>query len=159
MISLLPLAIGLGLAVSLLSSELFGLAAGGMIVPGYFALAARQPLQIVLTLLTAAVTYGMVVIISQVLILYGRRRTTLMILVGFLLGLCSSAIPWQQLTHVTGVATGFAADTHTIGFIIPGLIAIWFERQGPVETLCSLATASVIVRLVLILCVGPELLP
>ena len=34
---LLPVSVGIGLAVSLLFSELFGLAAGGMVVPGYVA--------------------------------------------------------------------------------------------------------------------------
>ena len=38
MIDFLPLSIGIGLAVSLLFSEIFGLAAGGMIVPGYIGL-------------------------------------------------------------------------------------------------------------------------
>ena len=44
-----------------------------------------------------------------------------------------------------------------IGFIIPGLIALWFDRQGMMNTLGSLATSTVIVRLVLIL-IGTEML-
>jgi hypothetical protein len=43
-----------------------------------------------------------------------------------------------------------------IGFIIPGLIAIWMERQGIWQTLASLLTVSVIVRLILILTIGME---
>ncbi len=38
MVELLSLSIGLGLAVSLLFVELFGVAVGGMVVPGYVAL-------------------------------------------------------------------------------------------------------------------------
>jgi hypothetical protein len=41
-----------------------------------------------------------------------------------------------------------------IGFIIPGLIAIWLDRRGVIESLCSLLTASVMVRLILILIYG-----
>ena len=37
-----------------------------------------------------------------------------------------------------------------IGFIIPGLIALWFDRQGMAGTLGSLATSTVLVRLILI---------
>ena len=35
-------------------------------------------------------------------------------------------------------------------FIIPGLIAIWIDRQGLVETFSIMAIASIVVRLVLI---------
>ncbi|MBI4224246.1 MAG: poly-gamma-glutamate biosynthesis protein PgsC, partial [Deltaproteobacteria bacterium] len=41
-----------------------------------------------------------------------------------------------------------------IGFIIPGLIAIWLDRQGVVETLAALAIVSVMVRLILMLILG-----
>ncbi len=40
------IAIALGLIVSLLFTEAFGLSAGGMIVPGYFALSLNQPLAV-----------------------------------------------------------------------------------------------------------------
>ena len=38
-------AIGLGLVVSLIFSETLGLAAGGMVVPGYLALMIHEPLR------------------------------------------------------------------------------------------------------------------
>ena len=44
-----------------------------------------------------------------------------------------------------------------IGFIIPGLIAIWIDRQGLIETLAALIAASVAIRLVLILIYGMEI--
>ena len=46
MIELLPLSIGIGLVVSLLFSEVFGLAAGGMVVHGYIALHLAHPVQV-----------------------------------------------------------------------------------------------------------------
>jgi hypothetical protein len=48
-------------------------------------------------------------------------------------------------------------ELQVIGFIIPGLIANWLDRQGTVETLSALVTASVLVRLILVLAVGAEL--
>jgi len=48
-VELLTLSIGIGLAASLLFSELFGLAAGGMIVPGYLALSLTRPFDLLLT--------------------------------------------------------------------------------------------------------------
>ena len=70
----LTVAIGLGRIVSLLFTEAFGLAAGGMIVPGYFALNFHRPLDIVLTLTVALAAYLVVHGISKFSIIYGRRR-------------------------------------------------------------------------------------
>jgi hypothetical protein len=44
-----------------------------------------------------------------------------------------------------------------IGYIIPGLIALWFNRQGILQTLSALAVTSVLVRLALIMMV-PDIL-
>ncbi len=49
--------IGLGLALSLAFSETLGLAAGGMVVPGYMALMIHHPLRIVGTILVSLATY------------------------------------------------------------------------------------------------------
>jgi gamma-polyglutamate biosynthesis protein CapC len=151
MMELLPLSVGIGLAVSLLFSEMFGLAAGGMIVPGYIALYLDRPLDVLLTLFAGFLTFAIVHGLSSFLIVYGRRRTVLMIIVGYLVGVL---VRWSS---------GFVGDTspefHVIGFIIPGLIALWLERQGVVETLAALFTASVVVRLTLVLVVGAELRP
>ena len=43
MIDILTASIGIGLVVSLMFSEMFGLAAGGMVVPGYIALYLNRP--------------------------------------------------------------------------------------------------------------------
>jgi poly-gamma-glutamate biosynthesis protein PgsC/CapC len=151
----LTVSIAIGLIVSLLFTEAYGLSAGGMIVPGYLALSLHQPLSILITLLVALATFAIVRSLSQVTILYGRRRIVMMILVGFLLGALTRTIPlWL----------GFTVSSHTlptcfavIGFILPGLIALWIDRQGLIETFAPLVTSSIVVRLVLIL-VGMEVM-
>ena len=151
----LTVSIAIGLIVSLLFTEAYGLSAGGMIVPGYLALSLHHPLSILITLLVALATFAIVRGLSQVTILYGRRRIVMMILVGFLLGALARMLPtW----------TGLAGSSHTlpacfavIGFILPGLIALWIDRQGLVETFAPLLTSSVVVRLVLVL-VGMEVM-
>lgn len=151
MIDLLPLSIGIGLVVSLIFSELFGLAAGGMVVPGYIALHLARPVDVLLTLAAAFATYAVVHAMSSIMIVYGRRRTVLTILVGYLLGALL-----RGLAQVPGPLWA-EIDFSMIGYIIPGLIAIWMDRQGLVSTISSLLVASVVVRLVLVLCVGAEL--
>ena len=144
---LLALSIGIGLAVSLLCTELFGIASAGLIVPGYFALYIQKPMAIVATLAVALVTFAVVRLLSTILVVYGRRRTALMILFAFIFGML--------LRHWTGVDA--SSDHAAIGFIIPGLIAIWIDRQSVVQTLSSLVVVTVIVRLLLILTMGSEL--
>lgn len=152
MTEFLPLSVGVGLAVSLLFTEIFGLAAGGLIVPGYIALYLPRPVEVSLTLGAGFLTFAVVHALSTVTILYGRRRTVLMILVGFLLGALIRTATRQ-------ITPAIPDDFAVIGFIIPGLIATWLDRQGIIATICSLITASVVVRLVLIIFVGTELVP
>lgn len=156
MVELLSVAIGIGLAVSLLFSELFGLAAGGMVVPGYFALALSRPIDVVLTIAAALATYLIVYLMSTFIIVYGRRRTVLMILVGYLIRILFNYLPVEILTSMESYASE-QTQFQVIGYIIPGLIAIWFDRQGWIETLSALITAAVAIRLVLILIYGVEL--
>ena len=149
-------AIAVGLVVSLLFSERFGLSAGGMIVPGYFALSLNQPGSILLTLFAAFVTYGIVRLVSNVALVYGRRRIALMLIVGFLVGSALRTLVAWSLGHtLVGSVDGGQAWLSVVGFIIPGLIALWLDRQGLIETLTPILTLSAAVRLVLIL-IGME---
>ena len=150
MIALLPLSIGIGLVVSLLFTEIFGLAVGGMIVPGYVALSLTHPVNVLLTIAAGFFTFLVVHSLATVVIVYGRRRTVLTILVGFLMG---TLVEWLARRGGGGTAT----ELQVIGYIIPGLIALWLDRQGVVETILSLLTASAVVRLFLILFVGSDL--
>src|SRR5262249_9167716 len=79
-------AIGLGLVISLLFSETLGLAAGGMVVPGYLALMIHQPLRIAGTVLVALVTYACMKLLSRYVLIYGRRRIVVAVLLGFTFG-------------------------------------------------------------------------
>jgi poly-gamma-glutamate biosynthesis protein PgsC/CapC len=169
-LNLLALSIGLGLVVSLVFSELFGLAAGGLVVPGYIALYLSRPIDIAATLVAALLTFFLVRIVSSFVIVYGRRRTALMILTGYAIGaLLSSAlaVAFESVADPValppGTAPALAAlgrqtfEVGVIGYIVPGLIAIWLDRQGVVPTLAALITSAVVVRLILILVVPEEL--
>lgn len=172
-LNLLALSIGLGLAVSLLFSELFGLAVGGLVVPGYIALYLTRPIDLAITLAAALLTFFLIRIASTFVIIYGRRRTAAMILVGYAAGVLLSAalaafhevgaeamtpvvVPAADALAVASAGRGLL-EAGVIGYIVPGLIAIWLDRQGVVPTLAALLTSAVVVRLLLILTV-PEAL-
>jgi poly-gamma-glutamate biosynthesis protein PgsC/CapC len=147
--------IAIGLIMTLLFTEMFGLAAGGMIVPGYLALSLDRPGCIALTVIAALVTLGIARLVAQFALMYGRRRIALMLIVGFLVGtsLEAAAAWWQGPVDLESERQ----LSSVVGFIIPGLIALWIDRQGPVETLAPMLTLSVAVRLVLVI-LGMELM-
>jgi poly-gamma-glutamate biosynthesis protein PgsC/CapC len=149
----LIVSIAIGIVVSFIFSEVYGLAAGGVVVPGYLALYLHQPYALALTLGAALATYALVKVLSSFVIVYGRRRSSITILVGFALG------AWLARFDLIPQSLGVqSADLTVIGYIIPGLIAIWFDRQGIAPTTAALTIASVLVRLVLLLLAGPAVL-
>jgi len=147
--------IGLGLVVSLVFSEILGLAAGGLIVPGYIALYLDQPLRIFGTIIAALITYGTVQALGRYILLYGRRTLVFCVLAGFLFGFATRYV--LLLNDWLGVGLDVSI-IQSIGYIIPGLIAYWMLRQGVVETLCTMLMASFIVRLALVIAQGGRLI-
>jgi len=144
--------VGLGLVVSLIFSEVLGLAAGGMVVPGYLALLIHDPARITGTIIVSLMTYYLVRFLSNFMFIYGRRRTVIIIITGFLLGWLS-----RQLLVFT-LPDGHIIEFQTIGYIIPGLIANWMERQGVIQTLATMVVAAVFVRLLLMIFTGGQVI-
>src|SRR6266487_2559595 len=114
--SMVEEAIGLGLAISLIFSETLGLAAGGMVVPGYLALMIHEPLRILGTVLMSLLTLGVLKLLSRYALVYGRRRIVVSVLIGFVFGSLSRNLLVFKLRDLP-------VDLRTVGFVIPGLIA------------------------------------
>ena len=149
---MIELAITLGLVLSLLSYEIFGLAAGGIVVPGYIALHLSQADRMAGVLLVSILTYLIVKVVSNYTFLYGRRQMVVSLLIGALLANFSR----QFLTLSLASAT---VELTAVGWVVPGLIAHWFGKQGVFKTVCALLVTSVIVRLIVIAVFGGDLLP
>jgi len=154
MIEPLTLAIGIGLVICLVFSELLGLSVGGLVVPGYLALNLDQPISVLLTIAIAFVAYGSINFLSTFMILFGRRRIVLTVLIAFILGAFFRDVLNQDINLVLGAGHMFAV----IGYIIPGLIAIAIDREGILESMTMMLTASVVVRLILIVLLGGQLI-
>ena len=71
---MVELAITLGLIFSLLSYEIFGLAAGGIIVPGYIALQLSQPDRLSGIIVVSLVTYLFIKILGNYTFLYAEDK-------------------------------------------------------------------------------------
>jgi len=132
---------GIGIVIGFIFFELSGLTAGGIIVPGYLALFIHEPVKILVTLLISLIVYGIVYFISQYTIVFGRRRFFLMILLGFLMRAGFDLLK----IHLPEPAAAMQA----VGYIIPGLIANEFFRQGVWKTLAAIAVVVTFVYLIM----------
>ena len=136
-------AIGLGLVLSLIFSEIFGLAAGGMVVPGYLAMNIQHPAKVLGTIFVSLATYGLVRFLSNFMFIYGRRRTVITVLIGFVLG-------WLSRFYLVWHVSDIHVEMRAIGSVVPGLIATWMERQGVVATIATMIIVAVLIRLIMI---------
>ena len=119
-----------GVAISLLFVELTGLSPAGLIVPGYLALCLQTPWRIVYTLAVAVAAWGIAKLLGNVMILYGRRRFAVMVLLSFAIDL-------------------LAYDPGMIGVLVPGIMAQELERQGFLKSLVPLAAVVGILALIM----------
>lgn len=136
-------AMGLSLVGALLAFELAGVSPGGLIVPGYLALLARHPQALAAiaaaSLAVLLVTKG----IGRQIILFGRRRFVLMVLLGVL---CLRGIELGVAQLPAG-----PVEAQGLGYLVPGLIANDMEKQGVLPTLLMTILVTAAVRLALVL--------
>jgi poly-gamma-glutamate biosynthesis protein PgsC/CapC len=130
--------------VALLASLIFtgvtGVYAGGIIVPSYLVLFMNQPSRLLGTLVAALLTFACYKLISRYLIIFGRRMFVFMVLVGAVCTFC-----WLQFFPLLYPA---ALEFRVIGWVVPGLIANNFQRQGVLSTTAGMVTVTVAVFLV-----------
>ncbi|MEA3287674.1 MAG: poly-gamma-glutamate biosynthesis protein PgsC [Candidatus Marinimicrobia bacterium] len=144
---MIEIAIGLGIILSLWLTEWLGVTAGGIIVPGYIAMYLHDPLRVIATFSISILVFLIVKGLSQFLLIYGKRRLVLSLLLGFMFGYISRnylAVEFQV----------YGWDFYTIGYIIPGLIASWMDRQGVVRTISVIIITASIVQLAVMLISG-----
>lgn len=137
-ISELYVAIILGLTLSLLFQEKFGVNPGGLVVPGYMALSLSNPKGIIVIFLISLLTYMIVeFVLNKFLILYGRRRFLALLFVSMLLNLA--------ITTVNASMGSALGALEAIRIVIPGLIANAYYKQGIKLTVASSLGVSLVV--------------
>jgi len=136
--------VGLGMFFSFFFSEALGLAAGGIVVPGYFALTLSNPFRVLATVLLGIACALVAKVVSSFMILFGRRLFLFCVVLGYLLGYLTKVFPEIPLRAEV-------ISIETIGYVIPGLLGYWIHRQGIIETLSTLTVVAVLVRLILII--------
>jgi len=134
-------AFGIGIAIGYVFFEITGLTAGGILVPGYLALYLDEPLRIATTLSIALITHWIMILAGNLFILYGRRRYLLTMLIGFLFNFIANTL---MPTFINDAGT-----LQIIGYIIPGLIAADFYRQGVLQTILAMGVVCGTVFIIL----------
>ena len=127
----------LGVIVSIAFYELTEISPGGLIVPAYFALYLDAPLKLI-SLLTVAVLR----ILSRSTILYGRRRFAVCIMLSFLI----KVILQYGNVHLLHVHELYFLNVHSIGTIIPCILAQEVDRNGAVRTLAALIIVAIVIK-------------
>lgn len=145
-------AIGIGMFLSLILTETIGLAAGGIVVPGYIALTLHNPVQVISTIIIGIIAFLIVKLLSYYITLYGRRLLIVSILIGYLLAYITKISPALTLNAMS-------LNIETVGFVIPGLIAYWIARQGIFQTISAMIIVSSLVRLIIIIVHNGVVLP
>lgn len=133
-----------GVILSLIFAEKFGINPAGLVVPGYLALIFDQPIMLLSVLIISCLTYFIVNNgISKWVILYGRRKFAAMILTGMVLKFIFDLI--YPLTPFDMV------EVSGIGVVIPGIIANTVQKQGVVITLSTTMLLTCITYVILFL--------
>ena len=132
--------IGIGMVLSLFLTETLGVTAGGIIVPGYIAMNLESPDRLIITFGISILTFLIIKLLSKYIMVYGKRRLVLALLIGFLLGYLSRS----ENMITAGLGT---TDFIVIGNIIPGLIANWMDRQGVLRTISTVLITAGITKL------------
>lgn len=133
----------LGIIISIIFYEITEISPGGLIVPAYLAFYMDNPKRVIVTILSGIITYFIVKVISDRTILYGRRKFTVYVLVGFLMR--------EVLKYFNIFLEGydiFILGGNIIGVIIPAIMARDIERNGMIKSIFSLLMLSTFIKAV-----------
>lgn len=135
----------MGVVVSIVFYERVQLTTGGAIVPAYLTLFLPRPLFILVTVGFGYLTYLVVNRgIGRRVILYGRRKFEVELLVGLAL----IGVGTLVALRLQPVDDNFAALLG-IGFLVPGVLAHDMARQRPSRTVIALAATVTILVLIM----------
>ena len=134
----------LGVIISIVFYEITEISPGGLIVPAYFALYLDDPLKLSVTAGISLLTLLLLKLLSRYTILYGRRRFAVCIIVSFIIKMI---LQYANL-HVLHVHQLYFLNVHSIGIIIPGILAQEFDRNGIPRTSAARIIVAVVIKAV-----------
>jgi len=143
----MTISVGFGMVLSLLLTETIGITAGGIIVPGYIGFYLHEPLTVIMTFIISMLTILILNVLSNFVFIYGKRRLVLCVLFGFLGGAFVESFYGMKLFNSLFSNFIDTSSLGVIGYLIPGLIASWMDRQGIIKTISVVLITSSTVNL------------
>lgn len=132
----------LGIIVSIIFYEITDISPGGIVVPGLMVMYVNQFDKMIYTVIVAIITYLVVKFISRYLVIFGKRRFVILILVSILINFLL-----QTLLHSFSINL---LSMSIIGYSIAGIIANDMYKQGIKRTLPALAIVLVVLELIIL---------
>ena len=133
-----------GIILSILFYEFTEISPGGLIVPAYISFYINTPKKIIITLITSLITYFIVLWLSNKIIIYGRRKFAIYIIITFIVKEILTSLSPIFVEYNLLILSG-----GVIGILIPALIARDIERNGIIKTFCSLIIISIFIKAVI----------
>jgi len=133
----------LGVLLSIIFYEFTNISPGGIIVPGLLVAYINQPERLIYTLIVSIITYLIIKLLSKYLLVFGRRRFALMIVVSVVLNLLL-----ELIIHATSFSL---INVAIIGYTIPGIIANDIYKQGIIKTIPALVIVTFILEIIVLI--------
>lgn len=133
----------IGILISIIFYELTDVSPGGIIVPGLLVTYINSIERVIFTVIIAFLTFLIVKLLSKYILVFGKRRFALMIIVSIFL-----SIIFELITHAL---SGYLLSVSIVGYTIAGLIANDFYKQGVKKTLPALAICVCLLELIVII--------
>ena len=133
----------IGILISIIFYELTDISPGGIIVPGLLVTYINSIERVIFTVIIAFLTFLIVKLLSKYVLVFGKRRFALMIIVSIFL-----SIIFELITHAL---SGYLLSVSIVGYTIAGLIANDFYKQGVKKTLPALAICVCLLELIVII--------
>lgn len=131
----------LGVILSIAFYEIYEMSPGGMIVPGYFALFSNDYKRMIITVLVALAVLGIGKLLEKYIILYGRRKFAVYVILTFVL-----KIFIRELDIIIG--------GEVIGILIPAILAQDIDKNSIGKTLPALIILTIVIKSIIMLSTG-----
>lgn len=133
----------IGILVSIIFYELTDISPGGIIVPGLLVMYFDSIERVIYTVIIGLITFLIVKFLSKYILVFGKRRFVLMIIVSIILSIIIELIMNALSVNMLSISI--------VGYTIAGLIANDFYKQGVKKTLPALTICVCLLELIVII--------
>jgi poly-gamma-glutamate biosynthesis protein PgsC/CapC len=133
----------IGILVSIIFYELTEISPGGIIVPGLLVMYFDSIERVIYTVIIGLITFLIVKFLSKYILVFGKRRFVLMIIVSIILSIILELIMNALSVNLLSISI--------VGYTIARLIANDFYKQGVKKTLPAFTICICLLELIVII--------